>query len=102
MARTMMLESVVVLEVTVRDKDKEGKPLVNKQGQPTAYYTLIGFERGQRYPELTKLNIPGPLLNNASALVGKVCNILAEVNQYRDGITLYFSEGNPVQAKQAA
>ena len=85
MAKSMMLENVAVLEIS-SNKSKDGSK---------TYNSLVCFEFGQKYPELLKINVHDQLLNNASQLVGKRCNLVAEISVYNDKMSLYFSEGSP-------
>lgn len=96
MAKTMTFENCVALEVVSRSTDKDGKPLKNKAGEDVSYYTLVAYEFGNKFPELLKLSVYSSKLDEARALAGRKCNILANVSLFKDQMSLYFESGSVV------
>ena len=97
MAKTMMFENCVALEVVSRSTDKDGKQLKDKQGNDISYNTLVAYEFGNKYPELLKINVHASKLDEVRALAGRKCNLLANVSLYNNQMTLHFESGSPVQ-----
>jgi hypothetical protein len=94
MAKTMMFEKCVALEVVSRLTDAAGAPLKNKKGETVTYNTLICYEFGSKYPELVKIAVDSSKLSEVHALVGKRCNILADVSLFNNQMSLYFNNGH--------
>lgn len=94
MAKSMMFENVVVLELLQKSTDKDGKPLTNKEGKAVSYNTLVCYEFGNKYPELLKLSVHPDKLSDAQSYVGKRANLIAGVSVYQDKMSLHFNEGH--------
>lgn len=92
MAKIMMLENVAVLEMQSNvAKDKAGNPT------DKVYHSLVCFEFGTKYPELMKINVAPEKLTSAQTLIGKRCNVTANISLYNQKMSLYFEDGSAVQ-----
>lgn len=73
----------VVLEINSQTSKKD--PAIK-------YHTLIMYERGKPYPELTKINLKPEQVDIALQSVGKILTVTAELSIFRDRASYYFRE----------
>lgn len=97
MAKTMLFENVVVLEVDTQSTDKDGKQLKNKKGEDTSYTKLYCYEFGNKYKSLLTFGVSPDRVNAAKELLGKRCAITADCSMFQDKLSLYFASGSPVK-----
>jgi hypothetical protein len=74
-----------VLEISHRQDKKDPKKVYN---------SLVCFEFGRDYPELTKINLTPEQIPSARALIGRVCDLELELRVGRDFVTTSFISGH--------
>lgn len=73
-----------------------------KNDPSKVYHTLIVYESGKSFPDLLRLNIRPDKVNDVSALVGKECDLDADVHIFQGKVQLTFVSGRPVASRRAA
>lgn len=74
----------------------------DKNDSAKVYHSLIVYEPGKNFPDLLRMNLKPEKVVEVSALVGKECDIEAEVTIFQQKANLSFVSGRPVSARRAA